>query len=305
MQVMQSIYNEITGKSEKLEKAYDRPFQVTLAELEQLNSKIVQLCEQYSIEQSNCHVVIYHDKGAKETFSSFERFRTYNQSKLDPVERIRLKYSFLIILPKLRKPQSYELTVQLVSGITAFQGMRDSFPAEMLVVIRQGTAHVSVEYVDYLVARNVMDTVGEWLDGVPHDPGSKITKFLQKRSRRIPELSEGIAVSFITIALFIVMPVFVSRSSPDFHVMARFVIASIFCSYVIFHGAQVLGRWISGWIVGIDQIGYIKLNKGDEKAISDTKRANRLKYIKASIAVLVALITGVVSSLLANVLSRG
>ena len=67
---------------------------------------MTQVCEQYNIEAQNTSVTVYHLDDTKEAFSSFERFRIYNQSATSPVESVVLKYNFLIVLPRTRKAQS-------------------------------------------------------------------------------------------------------------------------------------------------------------------------------------------------------
>ena len=80
MQVVQDIYNEITGKSEELTKGYSNPIQVSFEDIIQLNYKITQMYEQYNISSNSCTVTVYHSKDQKQVFSSFERFTLYDRS---------------------------------------------------------------------------------------------------------------------------------------------------------------------------------------------------------------------------------
>ena len=73
MQVLQNIYNEITGGSEKLNKGYDKPFCVEMTDIEQLNQKFEKVSEQYNILSKNCMVKVYHLNDTQEKFSSFKR----------------------------------------------------------------------------------------------------------------------------------------------------------------------------------------------------------------------------------------
>ena len=47
MQMVQDVYNEITGKTENISKSYRLHHKTLLVDLEQLNIKIHQLYEQY------------------------------------------------------------------------------------------------------------------------------------------------------------------------------------------------------------------------------------------------------------------
>src|SRR5688500_1816062 len=101
MKVVQSIYNDITGKSEKLTKRYEDSFQVRMADLEQLHHKISQACEQYDVKALNVAITVAHIDDTAETFSSFERFQLYNQSNTHAVRNVVVAYNLLILLPKL------------------------------------------------------------------------------------------------------------------------------------------------------------------------------------------------------------
>ena len=90
MQAIQDIYNEITGKTEKLSKSYRNDHKTSFEVIEQLNIKIYQLYEQYNIIEKNCNVTLYHIDDCKEVYSSFERFKLYDRSSTSPIENIRL-----------------------------------------------------------------------------------------------------------------------------------------------------------------------------------------------------------------------
>ena len=53
MQIVQGIYNEITGKTEKIIKSYQIHHKATQQDLIQLNLKIHQTCEQYHVIEKN------------------------------------------------------------------------------------------------------------------------------------------------------------------------------------------------------------------------------------------------------------
>lgn len=121
MQAVQHIYNEITGRTEELSRTYTINHCVSFDDICQLNIKICQLYEQYNIVSKNCSVTIYHVDDQKQVFSSFERFELYDRTTLSPVENIRIEYKFLIVLPKIQKPQSYEIEINIHSRAAIVQ----------------------------------------------------------------------------------------------------------------------------------------------------------------------------------------
>ena len=91
VQLLQSIYNEITGKSETVGKTYKEAFEVEFKDIEQLNYKIKQAHEQYNVCTSNCEVIIYYTNNTKDVFTSFDRFKMHNAGSTSPVESIFLQ----------------------------------------------------------------------------------------------------------------------------------------------------------------------------------------------------------------------
>src|SRR5690606_8611321 len=117
IQVLQNVYHQLTAKTEDVSKAYDEPFQLELKDLEQHDHRVNQCCEQYYLASSNCSVKVFYTSDTQETFSSFAKFRLFNAGSTSSVESVLLTYNFLIILPKLKKPQAYTLSIRIASPI--------------------------------------------------------------------------------------------------------------------------------------------------------------------------------------------
>ena len=90
-QLMQSIYNEITGEKEELSKSIKLPFRIEMDDLQQLNIKFQQFKEQYNIINENSSITILYENDTKEVFSSFDRFLFFRY-------KINLSISFGFIL---------------------------------------------------------------------------------------------------------------------------------------------------------------------------------------------------------------
>lgn len=189
MQVLQDVYNELTGKTEELTKGYEIPYQVSFEDLEQLNHKITQLYEQYNVVSANCAVTVYHEKDQKQVYSSLERFRVYDRSSMSPTESVLIKYSILIILPKLKKPQGYTISVRVGSKVTMLKNMDDDdLPGMIIKIVSGRNAQVTIEYIDYTVARNFIDTIDGWFNSVESSKFSKYVLFAKKHSHYFPAL---------------------------------------------------------------------------------------------------------------------
>ena len=153
---------------------------------------------------SNCSVTVYHTDDGKEQFSSFERFKMYDCSSLSPVENIRIKYDFLIVLPKTEKAQQYNIEINIVSRAAMHARTSDDadFPDSFIFRIATRTGSVNIEYIDYTVARNFMLAIENWFQGLPQTSHSRVSVFLKKHSGHIPFLFRYLSAIFLTIWFF-------------------------------------------------------------------------------------------------------
>lgn len=297
IQVLQGIYHELTGKTEDVSKSYNEPFQTNLADFEQLNHRVTQCCEQYNVRADNCSVKIFYVNDTQETFSSFERFASFNAGTTSAVESVLVTYNLLIILPKADKPQSYTLSVRLASRIAVERQMRDQMPFHMPKILRtmgNRTAVVNVKYVDYAVARSLLNTVDQWFDGLSKAETSRAWTHLTKRSHFLPIVSRYIVGGIVAYLIY--------RSSGHFlpldaslHQLAVFglwTFVGLFAAYRVAHhlgsaAEDSLDRWF--------QLSYLSLTAGDRNLVREASRANRFngfaalgKFIGALLVSLVA-----------------
>lgn len=200
LQLYQAIYNDITGKTEKITDTYGRYFDLTLNDIANLGQRINQFCEQFHIQDQSAAITIFHIKGSKERFSSFERLNTYNTGNTSPIERILIEINFLIVLPRAQRPQCYTVKITLASGIAILEKHKDQIPfgipPHVLVrTVQKDTAVIATEYVDYMVARGMSELFREWLSSLPEKPTSKALEWFQSVSHIIRQ--------FVTLIFFL------------------------------------------------------------------------------------------------------
>ncbi|MBK5970727.1 MULTISPECIES: hypothetical protein [Thiorhodovibrio] len=302
-QVMQSIYNEITGKTEEIAKMYTRPFHITIADLEQLNAKILQLYEQYSIASANCNVHVYYAEDTRERFSSFERFRAYDQSRLEPMQSLSLEYNFLVVLPKLKKPQSYKVEINLESRVSTYSDRKNQLPMALWRLIGHRTATVSVEYIDYVVARTFLDVTDRWIKGVPAQETPKALKVALKHADKAQHVLKYLFFALSVYLLLSISSHYLLTSSAPYNATARFLVlgfAVVFFSYRI---GLWFGRMIENAASSYMELSYLKLNRGDEKLITKAQRNNVKSFFKAVVGGVLAVSYGVIATFVANYLS--
>lgn len=306
MQLVQSIYNELTGKSEKISHGYAKPYQIMIEDLEQLNTKIIQLQEQYQISSHNCSVTIYYYKDTRETYSSFERFKLVDKSRLSPINSIVLKYNFLIKLPKTNRLQNYNLSIRLSSRITAVKELKEDLPEEfeLPMFLLDRNAQVTIEYVDYLVARNFQDAIKGWVDGLTENQFPKIVQHIRQKAHYIPRITKyGMGLLVLCLILDLVN-IFLPKGSVELNVLTKFLLIAMSVQFLTFNIADWLGGLSGKGLRSMHEISYIKINKGDEREIEKALRENKYAMIKIILGILGTIILGVITEVIAGYLVK-
>ncbi|MGA4349618.1 hypothetical protein ACI2VA_04345 [Ralstonia nicotianae] len=307
IQTLQGIYNELTGKSEKVGKSYSRPFQIGFSDIEQLNKKIEQAHHQYNIVASHCNVTVYYVDDTRDRFSSFCRFALHNAGSSSAVESILIKYHFLVCLPKTKRPQTYTVSIRMASRVAITKRMMSEFygaPPPIFRLMGNRTAVVDVEYVDYMVARNFLNIIDEWIKFLPAAFENKFLNWLQRRSHAIPRIARFFSTMFVGSTLLIIAPHFISKESIDLLAFGRFY----GCGLLGVYGAYAATSWCAGWIEdGLDEyseLSYLKLTKGDEKEISDAGRGNKFSFVKGVGGFVLTVCISISTNLIADYLTH-
>lgn len=305
IQTLQGIYNELTGKSEQVGKSYNKPIRVQFSDIEQLNHKITQACEQYNVVSGNCSVTVYYVDDTRDQFSSFDRFRLHNSGSTSPVESVLLKYHFLVLLPKTKQPQSYTISIRLASRVAVAKRMKSEFygaPPPILRLMGNRTAVVEIEYVDYMVARNFLNLVDEWFKGIPTASVGKFLHWFQARSHFIPRIARFATAVFVALLLVALLPHFVVQGNTDLLTFGRFLGYGLIATYV----SYTLANWAAGFIeTSLDhysELSFLKLTKGDEIEIEKAERSNKFAIAKGIGGFVLTICVSIATKIVANYL---
>lgn len=304
LQLLQSIYHELTGKTEDVSKSYNDPIQILAADFEQLNHRVSQCCEQYNIKAENCSVKIYYVNDTQETFSSFDRFLSFNAGTTSAVESVLVTYNFMIILPKVEKPQSYSLSVRIASRVAIEHQMQEHMPFHMPKILRtmgSRTGVVTVKYIDYVVARNLLNTVDQWFEALPRANTTKLWKYITKRSHILPVAARYFVGAVVALLIFNSIDTVIPQDA-NLQQFAKFGLCSwvgLFAAYRLAHhlgsaAEDSLDRW--------SQLSYVSLTTGDKKLIAEATSANRNSVIAASIKFGLAILVSALSKLIVGLI---
>jgi hypothetical protein len=305
IQGLQGIYHELTGKSEEISKNYKEPYRIEFNDIVQLNHQITQICEQYQIRASNFSATVFYVNDTKEQFSSFERFQIFNAGSSSPVESILLTYDFLILLPQVNKPQTYKLEVRLASQVAVQNKMRsDMFNIPKVIRIMGGTrtAMVSITYVDYAVARNVLHTVDEWFKSLKRDTDGAFWLFLQRHSDYIPLLMRYAAALAASIVIVDYSGHFLSQKS-TLKDLGVYVVVSLTSLFAVYKLAHHMGSAAEDSVDGWSQLGWLCLTEGDKREVEAARARAKSSKLWACIKAAGALSMSIVSKVAAVIIA--
>ena len=270
LRVYQDAYRQITGRTEQIRKRYSNNLLIEFPELEQLNYKILQLCDVHNVVAKNEVVSVFHEKDRKEQFTTFEKFRNYNSNAASPTVNLVLKYNFSIIPAGLERPQEYVVTIRLTSRVAALQQLEDEAPSFMrgrfMSYLDNETAEVTIDYVDYVVARGFLEAFDEWIRGCKTIPNKNWLEFLRRWSNLAPHIMRLGAIVLIAYYMLGLIPTFFSEPLGS-EKGARFLIIFSAAIYIIISFAHAAGQIVEYVMDGYPILSYLKLNRGDSNLI--------------------------------------
>jgi len=306
LQTLQGIYNELTGKSEEVGKSYSKPIRLKFSDIEQLNYKITQACEQYNVISGNCSTTVYYVDDTRDQFSSFDRFRLHNSGSTSPVESVLLKYNFLVLLPKTKQPQSYTVSIRLASRVAIEKRMESEFygaPPSIFRLMGNRTAVVEIQYVDYMVARNFLNLIDEWFKGIPTAIEFKPLHWLQARSHLIPRVARFFTAVFVALLVIALLPSFIAQGATDLLLFGRFLGYALLGTYAAYTLAGWSAAYIQDSLDHYSELSYLQLTKGDELEISKAERKNRFAIAKGIGGFILTICVSIITKIVANFLT--
>lgn len=288
--IAQAVYHSVTGKTETVSKRFSDNYKITLEDIQQLHAKCEQMCSQWTVLEHNENITVYHVDDNKEVFTSVDRLKLYDQSQTSPIESISFEYNVLVQLPNIPKPQPYKITVRMASRIALIKRTEQEGPTPfMLKFFRGGVINIDIEYVDYVVARNMISTLDSWVKEIEIAQKNKMLRFFQRYSHWAPKFSSVLLLLIATITSILSVDTFIMSETAD-NLLAKFLIASFgFIALSYFLGSW-FGRLGEHSIDRIDEISYIEINRGDKKLLKEFKKNNNLSSIKAVVSLI--LVTG-------------
>ena len=163
---LQAIYHTVTGKTENLFKFFSKNLILRLPDLINLNDMMNQLMEHYDlIARPTVTVVIKQDNNQSLQYSSFERFLNFRESSTSLTSEVIIKYEFIIQIHGTETHQRCIINIDVDSGLPVLHNSRENeFDDDFFELMFVGDSRVltvSIDFVDFLVAKNFMNGIEE------------------------------------------------------------------------------------------------------------------------------------------------
>lgn len=270
-----------------------------------LNEIIEHTLQQYAIASVNCCVNVFHIDDNKEQYSSFDRFKLYEVGKPTPVESINIEYNFLIILPESKKSRSYKISINIYSIASLKKRLKDESDG-VIPIFRyafSNTARYKIEYIDFAVARTLQSAIDKWFSGLESSKKKKHLAFLQRNSHFFSPIFKYFAAIFSSIAIIITVNKFYEINIGTKDLLLSILTCFMFI-FITMGISESLGKILERRIDSISPNSYLKINRGDDKAIIELESENKSNYIRGTLSIAIAFFINIVSSYIFYLIQR-
>jgi hypothetical protein len=231
--------------------------------------------EQYDKVADSLSITVRFVTGQIETFTSFARFDYHAKSFTVAVESVEFSYDFLIHLPQTKEAKNYKLEISLESAVGIKEALESrkagDFERLLMQSFLSNTGRVSIDYIDYAVARSVEAAVVGWYNGLHFSPDPKWAKLLHSASAYFPITLYCASVCIVTA---IVLTYFVPLVADVESLFAAGSYSALLYLLLCPLGRQA-GAFARQKVREVRPLSYINLGSGDQKAIVKMQRSIR------------------------------
>ena len=182
---LQAIYHAVTGKTESLSKELTGNVIVRMPDIDRLYGMLVdQLGIHEKVIDPTVTVLVKQENESTVTYSSWERFMELRVGSHEITSELTLKLEFVIHLPDTAHPQRCIVNVNIDSSLPVIHKQRQEIHRAngigfFVFLSREWrTVHLSIDFVDFLVAKGFVGVVEEWFSSLEDTPSRKLNDIL-------------------------------------------------------------------------------------------------------------------------------
>jgi hypothetical protein len=179
---------------------------------------------------------------------------------------ITLQWKFLLSVPIVGRYHEYQIVIKIDGTVNDPEFFSLPIPFEL---IAGPAVELSIDYVDYVVARSFQTAIDEWASSLHVRKTSALLKNLRKRVDEIRMFAPKLAMLsslFSAQAWWSITSQFTNNDSFQLALWATFMVATLLASLTL---CQAIVRYVLTPAQTLDNCGIIKINKGDQKNFTE------------------------------------
>ena len=185
---LQALYHSVTGRTENYSNSLRRNVIIDAADIDQLHDLVDQQISVYNIQAGpTVNVIMTHGDDKKVRYSSWSRWKTLPVNVRSITSDITIRWEFVFQLPNTNTSQRCVINVTMDSGLPLIEHHDDDDELLGTPFIRffpfarkYRTVVISIDFVDYLVAKTFSGFIGKWFDGLTAVKTPRWTVFITK-----------------------------------------------------------------------------------------------------------------------------
>lgn len=192
--VISALHEAVIGVRDHIEVFKYRLIAIRIEDIRQIYEMLSQWTHQYNIQSQLTQIIAEHRNAevgsttSRKNFRSIEDFLRYDDSNIDPVKLLTVRFSFILKNPNTQRLESYDLTLEFPEAAD----WRPDLLGEAGVVDHYSFAYrgtetwtfkVRIEYSDYVTAVALQSMIGNWymtLDGTGRQWAPRKARFYER-----------------------------------------------------------------------------------------------------------------------------
>ena len=303
---LQAIYHAVTGKTENYSKSLNGNVRIQSHDIDRLYESIIQQIEHYTVIAPPTTTIIVKTSNSKSIqYSSWERFKVIQVNIQEVTSEVAMKIEFVAMLPNTDTPQRCIINILLDSSLPVIisrqnndEDMDDDFGYIYFVGRDWRTVKISIDFVDFLIARLFTSIIEEWFNTLEKIQKPALTNFV---SRNIMAIGQSLsALGRLGFAFFLIGLAYFSGDQIDGvkYIMYAISIALMLWVFVSLT-VNVAKKWFLRRLGENILPSIILLTDGDKSACNkiDSKR-NSTSFTLTGLAgtVVLGILINVISS---------
>lgn len=297
-QEYQSIYNELTNRTEQIKKKYQKSFNLIKTHISHLNEIIKTINTQYKVVSCNSNVVAFQSDKTEKVYSSIENFLAID-TLIKATESLRVEYNILIDTPNINKKQNYKISILLVSDLTTFEKLRDEIPIELIDLIEKDNIVVELNYIDYTIAKNYLNSLNEWVDDIT-DKSNSFDELISKHKSKIAYTLKYIIISASIYLIFSYIPKYISSTEINMQLLIKYILVSGLVFYLSEKISSFASFTVRKTLMYLNNYSSIEITSEDSKNVSTYKNSRKKRITIFITTVILTIVYGVISSIIAS-----